>query len=149
MLRKDPGARVDEYMVDDAGCNGAGEHKLCCPPNMKTLSCGWYTHNNGRCEGSCPIGMTEIGSNSKHCQMIWGMTGYQAACCTTSTENMKLYSQCSWSPNFPHCYESTCSNDIVLYSSTGSGDARCINLLSGDDNRKRKYCCNNGDKNSQ
>ena len=99
MLQKDSGANGVEYMVDEAGCDRYGQHQLCCPPSQTPPTCGWYTHNNGHCDNQCPAGTKEVSSNSKYCQMASGggfnYQSYQAACYTTATENMKLYSQCA------------------------------------------------------
>ncbi|KAK4112964.1 glycoside hydrolase family 45 protein, partial [Canariomyces notabilis] len=149
MLRKDSGARGEEYMVDETGCGGYGQHQLCCPPSQTPPTCGWYTHNNGRCANKCPDGTREIGSNAKYCHLD-AMGGfsyhtYQAACCTTGTENMKLYDQCDWTA-WPFCNSvNTCPGNqtIVASSWTGSGDAMCIAQS------KREYCCDNNDENSQ
>ncbi len=155
MLRKDPDARGEEYMVDEAGCDGYGQHQLCCPASQTPPTCGWYTHNNGGCNNQCPAGTKEIGSNSKYCQTAslggsyYNYQSYQAACCTTGTENMKLYEQCSWT-TWPLCYQdASCpgSQTMVASSGTGSGDAMCHRFP--DPSSKRKYCCNNGDENSQ
>lgn len=53
MLRKDGGERGTEFMVDQEGC-GSGKHQLCCPPD-DVPTCGWYTHNNGKCDQKCPV----------------------------------------------------------------------------------------------
>jgi hypothetical protein len=68
MLRKDSGARGEEYMTDETGCGGYGKHQLCCPPSQTPPTCGWYTHNNGKCDNQCPAGTKEIGSNAKYCE---------------------------------------------------------------------------------
>jgi hypothetical protein len=130
MLRKDSGARGEEYMVDETGCGGYGKHQLCCPPSQTPPTCGWYTHNNGKCDNQCPAGTKEIGSNAKYCEAASAGSGvyyrsYQAACCTTATENMKLYDQCAWT-TWPLCWdEASCpgSQTMVALSGTGSGDA--------------------------
>lgn len=73
----------------------------------------------------------------------------QAACCTTATDNMKLYDQCAWT-TWPLCWrDSTCSGSqtLVALSGSGSGDAEC--WASGNTDSKRKYCYDNGDQNSQ
>ncbi|KAH3208918.1 hypothetical protein KXV77_008480, partial [Aspergillus fumigatus] len=44
--RSDAGARKDEMMVDQTGCDGLGVHQLCCPPDAELPTCGWYTHHN-------------------------------------------------------------------------------------------------------
>ncbi|KAK4041886.1 hypothetical protein C8A01DRAFT_14466, partial [Parachaetomium inaequale] len=155
MLRKDSGASGEEYMVDEAGCGGYGQHQLCCPPSQTPPTCGWYTHNNGRCANQCPAGTKEIGSNAKYCQMASAGTSayhsYQAACCTTGTENMKLYGQCDWT-TWPFCNSASggscpASQTTVASSGTGSGDAMCYAFPNP--NSKRKYCCDNDDENSQ
>lgn len=74
MMREDGDAREGEFMTENQGCL-SGQSQLCCPPDGGLLpTCGWYSHNNGRCEASCPIAHMEIGSINDHCR-----SGYQAA----------------------------------------------------------------------
>ncbi|GME48568.1 hypothetical protein CNMCM5793_006895 [Neofusicoccum parvum] len=147
MLRKDSGARGTEFMVDQTGCGGVGVHQLCCPPSSDQPTCGWYTHNNGKCDSKCPSGSVEVGSNKMYCNN----NGYQAACCTTGSDSMKLYNQCSWA-DAPYCDSGSCSNDEVALSTTGSGGAVC-NMRSASMRewsvQERKYCCDNDDDNSK
>ncbi|RYP21255.1 hypothetical protein DL767_009307 [Monosporascus sp. MG133] len=155
MMRKDGGARGDEFMVNGAGCDGRGSHKLCCPPNTRVPECGWYSHNNGNCDNgsSCPAGTKEIGSNHEYCHTtspFSPISSFQAACCTTETDNMALYSQCDWSGHYssgswPSCDKATCGADVVAFSGDGSGDATCLGgwYRGGmEDAKKNKYCCN-------
>ncbi|TPX10951.1 uncharacterized protein E0L32_008157 [Thyridium curvatum] len=153
MMRNDGGARGNEFMVNGAGCDGRGVHKLCCPPGNPIPTCGWYSHNNGDCDNgaSCPAGTREIGSNSEHCATTSYNSlspSYQAACCTTETDSMKLYSQCDWTStrnkNFPNCDAGSCGADVVAYSGDGSGDATCWGgwyRYGMEDSSKNKYCC--------
>ncbi|EOD44207.1 putative class v protein [Neofusicoccum parvum UCRNP2] len=147
MLRKDSGARGTEFMVDQTGCGGVGVHQLCCPPSSDQPTCGWYTHNNGKCDSKCPSGSVEVGSNKMYCNN----NGYQAACCTTGSDSMKLYNQCSWA-DAPYCDSGSCSNNEVALSTTGSGGAVC-NMRSASMRewsvQERKYCCDNDDDNSK
>ncbi|OBT95158.1 hypothetical protein VE01_07296 [Pseudogymnoascus verrucosus] len=161
MMRKDDGARRDEFMVNGAGCGGYGEHKLCCPPSANVPTCGWYSHRNGNCDNgeSCPAGTKEIGSNSEYCHpsgFYSPIRSYQAACCTTDTDSMVLYSQCDWSAkvslgNWPDCSKSSCSNDVVAYSGDGSGEATCWGAWYEQlgDSQKNKYCCDQPDDNKK
>ncbi|KAF7137044.1 hypothetical protein CNMCM5793_006895 [Aspergillus hiratsukae] len=141
--RSDDGARKDEMMVDQSGCDGIGVHQLCCPPDAELPTCGWYTHHNGKCDPACPAGTVEVGSNSMYCNN----NKYQAACCTTGTNSTKLYAQCSWA-DWPRCDDGKCSNTEIASSTTGSGGADC-NLRYGNifadkiEVQERKYCCDN------
>ncbi|KAH1913703.1 hypothetical protein KXW47_005080 [Aspergillus fumigatus] len=119
------GARKDEMMVDQTGCNSLGMHQLCCPPDAELPTCGWYTHHNGKCNQVCPEGTVEVGSNKMYCNN----KKYQAACCTTTTNSTKL-------------------NTEIASSTTGSGGASCNGLQGrfiGDLGKlqERKYCCDN------
>jgi hypothetical protein len=78
MTREDPGKRGKEYMLDETGCGGSGTRAFCCPASQALPTCGWYTHNNGKCDNSCPSGTVEVGSNDMYCRK-----NYQAACCST------------------------------------------------------------------
>ncbi|KAK6700738.1 hypothetical protein SNK04_010675 [Fusarium graminearum] len=145
MMRKDKEARKDEYMVDDSNCS-SGVHELCCPPDDGTPTCGWYQHNNGGCEVSCPSGAIEIGSHSGNCNN----NKYQAACCTTGSKSMELHDQCSWT-EAPMCMNGFCSsgqNEVAL-SPTGSGGAVCnmetFSWGGGGKVQERKLCCNEKD----
>jgi len=156
MMRKDLGARDNECMTDGSGCDGYGAHQLCCPPNQDLPTCGWYTHNHGKCDNQCPLGKTEIGSNNAYCQTgsmngLYGLQRYQAACYTSTTENLKLYDQCSWT-QWPECYkDASCpgSNELVAASGDGNGAAVCWGSYSRREADYRKYCCDNDDENSK
>ncbi|KAL2759070.1 glycoside hydrolase family 18 protein, partial [Sodiomyces alcalophilus JCM 7366] len=146
MMRKDREARTNEYMVDDSYCS-EGVHELCCPPEGNTPTCGWYQHNNGKCDPTCPEGTLEVGSLKKHCNN----QKYQAACCTTSGKSMDLYDQCDWA-EAPMCMWGQCSSghDEVARSPTGSGGAVCnVEQWSWEDGtikiQERKYCCDQED----
>lgn len=126
MKREDKGKRDNEYMLDDTGCGGFGTHGFCCPPSDKLPTCGWYTHNNGKCDGKCPEGTGIVGSTNKHCNN----GGYQAACCTQDVKPIKLYSTChvgAW----PFCDSQegcpdTSKTTLLAESSTGMGGEICL-----------------------
>lgn len=103
---------------------------------------------------SCPSGYKEIGSNKEYCHAMGPGAGmairsYQAACCSTDTDSMALYSQCDWAGkistnSWPTCNAATCSKDVVAYSGDGSGDATCWGgwyYKGMADTEKNKYCC--------
>ncbi|KAM6526029.1 hypothetical protein FSOLCH5_002160 [Fusarium solani] len=141
VMRKDSGARKNEQMIDGSRCEG-GVHELCCPPEGDLPTCGWYTHNNGKCDHTCPDGTFEIGSINKYCR-----SNYQSACCTKGSSNTKLYEPCSWTDG-PECDDYNCASglDKVVLSSMGSGGAACsarhLSVQNGEfDWQERKYCC--------
>ncbi|KAH7119486.1 putative class V chitinase [Dactylonectria estremocensis] len=147
MMRKDKEARSDEYMVDGSHCS-EGVHELCCPAEDPP-TCGWYQHNNGKCDPTCPDGTVEVGSLKTHCNN----SKYQAACCTTGKTSMELHDQCSWT-EAPMCMSGSCSSgqDEVALSPSGSGNAVCNveiwNHPYGDGTVKiqeRKLCCEQED----
>ncbi|KAL4962959.1 glycoside hydrolase family 18 protein [Aspergillus stella-maris] len=146
MRRTDPGARDGEWMTDAQGCHIKGEyHRLCCPPVKEMPTCGWWTHNNGDCEGKCPDGMFEIGSNSQHCSTAFG--NYQAACCSTGKKNVALYDKCVWGDSFK-CDDYKCpaqKTDLVALSCNGNGGSACVGDWRDHTNEKRKFCCDSGD----
>lgn len=159
MTRDDKWKHKDgEVMLDDTACTSPHARRLCCPPSETAPSCGWYSFKGGSCDGECPSGYSEVGSNARGCR-----SGYQAACCTTedSDNNLlnstRLYETCSWSDS-PYCYEGKCTfagspwpTDFVE-STTGSGAVYCNwdpstkywdknAQLWLADNSYRKYCC--------
>ncbi|KAM5349375.1 hypothetical protein ACJ41O_005880 [Fusarium nematophilum] len=108
-----------------------------------------YGHGNGACtkSTSCPSGMTEIGSNQIYCNhppMV------QTACCTTESESMKVYGECTWGA-YPECdSKPECPfgyRDVpVARSGSGSGGLQCKNLKNAVGNeilgvQMRSYCC--------
>ncbi|KAF7183510.1 hypothetical protein CNMCM7691_003789 [Aspergillus felis] len=137
-----------EIMLDGGGCLVEKQfHVLCCPPDQEVPTCGWYTFNNGRCEGKCPDGMTEIGGTNRGCTTVNG--NYQAACCTTGTKNMALHQKCEWGASFS-CDRYTCpakNNDILALSCNGNGGSACVGDWRTNRNEERKYCCDSGDDN--
>ena len=153
MTREDPGKRGKEYMVDETGCGGTGTHSFCCPADRKRPKCGWYTHNNGACDNKCPSGTVEVGSNEKYCRK-----GYQAACCTTDSPSMKLYSKCEWG-SWPNCdSQRTCPSSkstTLALSTTGSGGSDCdlrgyrVPVNSPEDwvVQERRFCCDTKNEN--
>lgn len=149
--RTDDGARTDEHMWDLTACS-LGQHTFCCPPDADLPKCGWYTHNNGKCNSECPSGYVEVGSDNRHCSN--NNDDYQAACCTTDTPSMKIYSQCGWEGKPRNCNGKCPSgkNEVAL-STTGSGDVYCEDTsfhytMNGnvvDDWERRSYCCTEED----
>ncbi|KAJ9194064.1 CAZyme family GH18 [Paecilomyces variotii] len=149
--RSDPGYRKGEYMYDETGCDGDGHHTLCCPVNQNPPRCGWYTHNNGKCNSACPNGMLEIGSNSMYCNN----DDYQAACCESSKDSMKLYTTLEWS-RAPYCDSGECpwsdsaKTKTLVTSTTGSGGAICNMRAAGYPGsgifvvQERMLCYNDG-----
>lgn len=142
MMRQDPGARGNEFMVDDTGCSDYGIHQFCCPSDAPLPKCGWYTHNNGNCDHTCPSGMKEVGSTAAGC--FRGK--YQAACCETSTDNMAAYNLCDWA-QWPACDSYTCAagTSPLMMSPTGSGATACDLLMDGGrltgSLQQRRLCC--------
>lgn len=152
-------------MIDETACGGWGHHTFCCPPSAKVPKCGkyclpssavslvakidlaslgWYTHNNGKCDSTCPSGMTEVGSNKMYCRK-----GYQAACCETDTVSMELFGKCYWG-EAPDCHGSCPSDETYLASSReGSGGAICNNHKDSGSFYDRPYCCGAQEKNSK
>lgn len=148
--RGDPGARKNELMLDTGGCLIEGQfHVFCCPPDTKMPACGWYTHNNGRCDGTCPRNMVEVGSNGEYCNgHNFDKKNFQAACCTTETKNMALYDRCLWG-DCPHCDYYKCpprNSDIIAASPDGSGAANCYGI-DWKTREERKYCCDTSHEN--
>jgi hypothetical protein len=103
-LRSDEDARTGEYMLNNQGCEGDQSRALCCPAHDPLPLCGWYGHNNGNCNPSCPADAAEVGSNNLYCHKL-GRLGnklHQVACCSQVTrwrdgamkaqENMRLAS---------------------------------------------------------
>ncbi|KAI4621511.1 hypothetical protein J4E80_003881 [Alternaria sp. BMP 0032] len=125
--RSDPGARDDEYMIDETGCGGRGLH-----------SCG----------------SVEVGGNNEYCKKV---LTYQAACCTTDTRSMKLYTKGEWG-EAPNCDKTSgCpvsdpkKTDMIGGASRGSGGAVCnayykFQLEAVDPPEERKYCYDSSDK---
>lgn len=149
--RTDDGAREGEHMWDSTACS-FGQHTFCCPPDAELPKCGWYTHNNGKCNSECPSGYTEIGSNIQYCSNDFN--DYQAACCTTETPSMKLYSKCDWAGKPRKCDEECPSGKSeVALSTTGSGGVYCdvtsfkytMNGQEGTSWEERSYCCSEED----
>ncbi|RKK66490.1 hypothetical protein BFJ69_g15354 [Fusarium oxysporum] len=143
----------DELMYDETGCGGDGQHSFCCPPEEDIPKCGWYGHDDGKCQKwtSCPSNMVEIGSN----QMYYDdKPRVQTACCETVSNSMKAYGTCMWG-EYPECNtDPKCPLSefptITVESGGGSGGLQCNNLkndLGGDviGVQTRKYCCNEDD----
>jgi chitinase len=121
---------------------------FCCPPSDQLPTCGWYTHNNGKCDQKCPDGTIDVGSNSMYCKK-----NYQAACCTTDTKSMKLYTTCEWG-TYPMCNEQarcpgsdSSKKTLVAESSGGTGGGSCNMWAYGGPGsdvlelQQRKLCC--------
>jgi GH18 family chitinase len=147
--RLDKDAHDGELMYDETGCGGDGQHNFCCPPDEDIPQCGWYNHGNGACQKStsCPSGMSEIGSNQMYCNhkpMV------QTACCTTESNSMKVYGQCTWG-TYPDCdSKPSCPSGYhdtpVASSGSGSGGLQCNNAktetgLELRSVQMRNYCC--------
>lgn len=127
MKRSDPAARKDEYLADQSGCYGTTSRAFCCPPSSDMPTCGWYTHNNGRCDPKCPDGTVEIGSNDMYCKN----GRYQAACCTTSSKSMHLYTKGGWG-QYPDCADTksclvsdSAKSTVLGMSTSGTGGGAC------------------------
>ncbi|RKL14549.1 hypothetical protein BFJ70_g15708 [Fusarium oxysporum] len=143
----------DELMYDETGCGGDGQHSFCCPPEEDIPKCGWYGHDDGKCQKwtSCPSNMVEIGSNQMYCD---DKPRVQTACCETVSNSMKAYGTCMWG-EYPECNtDPKCPLSefptITVESGGGSGGLQCNNLkndLGGDviGVQTRKYCCNEDD----
>jgi hypothetical protein len=92
-----------ELMTDNSKCPSGTQRLLCCPPGLpEGFKCGWWTHYNGKCYGSCPAGYTEVGSNSDHCHNSCG-TGRHQAACTAMDPMTYLQAQCYWHGNQDGC----------------------------------------------
>jgi chitinase len=140
-------------MFDQAGCDDGGAHALCCPTDDSLPTCGWYTHNNGACDGTCPPGTIEIGSNDMYCH-----GNYQAACCTHDTKSMSLYMTCEWG-DYPLCdntktcpWKDSSKDQMLVASTTGSGGSSCnVRSWGGPGTpiqiQERKLCCNTKNEN--
>jgi hypothetical protein len=137
----------NELMLDETGCDGTGVHTFCCPGDDTMPVCGWYNHNNGKCDPKCPSDMIEVGGTKKYCNN----GKYQAACCQRDHPTLLVYDSCAWS-DWPNCKNGQCpasgkpsNKDTVLASSvTGSGGSQCdyIAKPSEDFDRwGRKLCC--------
>ncbi|RKK66306.1 hypothetical protein BFJ69_g15525 [Fusarium oxysporum] len=149
----DPGARKDELMYDETGCGGDGKHNFCCLPDEDIPQCGWYGHDDGKCQKvtSCLSDMVEIGSNQMYCE---DKPRVQTACCKTTSKSMKAYGTCMWG-EYPKCdTDPKCPlkefPTLVVESGGGSGGLQCNNLKNhlGTDVigvQSRKYCCNEKD----
>lgn len=121
-----PGAD-DTLMVDSLTCPDGSLHTLCCPEDHG-VKCGWYTHNNGKCDHTCPSGTFEIGSLARG--GLCYNYDYQAACCTAGKDATTLYGTIAWSA-FPECDDGGCpvlddkKTKILANSTTGTGDGWC------------------------
>ncbi|CAN9308924.1 unnamed protein product [Alternaria alternata] len=151
VARSDSGARKNELMTDGTGCGGSGSHSFCCPTSDSRPTCGWYKHNNGKCSNECPSGTVEIGSNSKYCNKV---QTYQAACCTTDTKSMTLYTKGQWG-SYPDCNsDQGCPSDkktLLFESSGGTGGSVCkanwTTIWTHEAYfESRKYCYDTSDK---
>ncbi|KAK0378417.1 hypothetical protein CLIM01_04192 [Colletotrichum limetticola] len=152
--RSDPGVRGKEYMFDQTGCDGTASHAFCCPATWKQPKCGWYTHNNGKCTGSCPDNMVLIGSKKRYCNN----GQFQAACCTKDTQRIKLYtlyelgafSKCDDQASCPAQSGDQSMKTLLASSYIGIGGAEvCKKLLRGGRmvaTGERKLCCNTSNK---
>ncbi|KAJ4087133.1 hypothetical protein NW760_013788 [Fusarium oxysporum] len=151
-LDKDANSK-DELMYDETGCGGDGQHNFCCPPDEDIPQCGWYGHDDGKCQKvtSCPSDMVEIGSNQMYCD---DKPRVQTACCKTTSNSMKAYATCKWG-EYPECdTDPKCPLEdfptLVVESGGGSGGLQCNGLKNHLGNpvigvQSRKYCCNEKD----
>ncbi|BCS04193.1 glycoside hydrolase family 18 protein [Aspergillus luchuensis] len=137
-----------EWMLDDGGCIFKNQdHRLCCPPDQDAPTCGWYTFNNGDCEGKCPDGSFELGGTDRGCSTAFG--NYQAACCTSGQKSTALYEKCEWGASF-ECDSWKCpaeKTDVLLKSCNGNGGSACGGDWRTNLNEERKYCCDSSDEN--
>lgn len=137
-------------MLDSTACGNskAGVRTFCCPMTGEPLpKCGWYSHNNGKCDGECPSGTYEVGSINIACR-----SGFQTACCTAGpSTGMDLYPKCKWQA-WPDCSAGVCDlgiqTDILSHSMTGSGGSVCAKRKADDhrwgndgDRQVRINCC--------
>lgn len=74
-------------MVDASYCS-KGVHELCCPSEDPS-TCGWYQHNNGKCNPTIPDVTLEVGSPRTHCNN--GKS--HAAGCTWGKKSIELHEQ--------------------------------------------------------
>ncbi|KAF4165991.1 hypothetical protein CNMCM6936_007188 [Aspergillus lentulus] len=149
--RSDPGYRGDELMIEGTTCLGGTVHTLCCPKE-RVPRCGWYTHNNGNCDPTCPRGMFEIGSLTG---TLCSKGKYQAACCESGKDSTELYSTLQWS-NFPDCAAGKCpvvqdrKTETLALASSGSGDSWCKltfnDTLQRVKQEERKLCYDSSNK---
>ncbi|KAJ5638235.1 hypothetical protein N7490_008114 [Penicillium lividum] len=145
-----------DLMMDETECDNS-IHTFCCPTATKIPKCGWYTHNNGKCDPQCPSGMIEVGGNSKYCNN----DKYQAACCELGSDSISLYNTLEWS-DWPSCDKGECpfvdssKSTVLTQSAEGSGGATChmrhgLPRSSDDplmDWQERKLCYGGQDKKS-
>ncbi|KAJ5295557.1 hypothetical protein N7508_010378 [Penicillium antarcticum] len=125
--RSDPGHRDGELMLEERVCEDGLLHTLCCSKEA-VPKCGWYTHNNGKCDSTCPNVMFEVGLTTTACS-----SGYQAASCEKVKDSTKLYVDLlQWLDHFPgNCALGDClanggsKSDILVEERAGSGDAMC------------------------
>lgn len=101
---------------------------------------------------SVPKDTVEVGSNNKYCKQ-----NYQAACCTTDSKSMRLYTKCEWGQypmcnNQAGCPGSDQSKKTLLASSSGgSGGGSCNMWKAGGPGsgvfevQQRKFCCDTSD----
>ncbi|KID94681.1 Glycoside hydrolase, subgroup, catalytic core, partial [Metarhizium majus ARSEF 297] len=153
--RSDSGARTGEYMLNDSGCHNKQLKVLCCPSDEARPLCGWYNHNNGNCNPSCPADAVEVGSTTSSCGRSGrqGKKKYQAACCSKNTrwretamlpqESLRLVSQCSWG-SYPFCDFSCSSGSMLVSSLDGSGGGTCWGGGLGSQHT-RPLCCHQPD----
>lgn len=123
-------------ITDETGCDGDGYHKFCCPVTSNPPKCKWTPQFNGKCQGSCSSGYTEVGSSSKYCDgAAFGQA--QALCCTYDDTNQAigstaLYGTCLWS-QWPSCDSGSCPAGFprLTSSTTKNGGALCNPRVSG------------------
>ncbi|KAH7354207.1 hypothetical protein B0T11DRAFT_357537 [Plectosphaerella cucumerina] len=139
-----------EKMIDHTACLGGTWRVLCCPSSYMPESCGWYNHNNGKCDPTCPANSYEIASTSFACNN--GKS--QVACCSRNSFSsvsevfsMRIWGHCKWYGTENQCARNqprtSCTWDssrpmTLLESWDGSGGQVCR-----DDRGRgpRPYCC--------
>ncbi|WYZ42265.1 hypothetical protein EsH8_V_001160 [Colletotrichum jinshuiense] len=155
ITRDDPyKTRVGELMTDPTQCPGDTTRTFCCPPGDRPTTCGWYHHNNGKCNPQCPLNAYEIASLKTACNN--GKS--QVACCTKKPrsgffgrgelDSMKIWSLCQWygkepscalnEPRLDQCAWDNGRRNMLVSSWDGSGAQTCKDKTSRG---PRPYCC--------
>jgi chitinase len=96
------GGERGEMMQDATLCGDHGLSLFCCPSNAPQPTCRWRGHHNtGKCTGGCHRGEAEVWTINAGCN-----SGYQSACCTTTTTGIEAYDYCRWEGTAPKCWAS-------------------------------------------
>lgn len=125
-----------EVFGDHTRCSGGGQVKLCCPADQPLPTCSWRGHRNtGSCKPGCNGGEVEIGSLRLGCS-----SGYQSACCTTTTSTAP-WGNCRWhSDDCSPGKDAPCSSEYphFIYSAAwGQGGQPPCGIMDA----KQSYCC--------